>query len=172
MQGVPRNKVALLLHDPQWDAEFVRVKGLLQALWGAAVLDVQHIGSTAIQGICAKPILDVAVMVRSFADMDVAALTALGYEPCGLQPPDFSRHLFVLRGGEERLSLQHIHVYQPNDLDFARCVGFCAYLNAHPEEARAYAALKQTLAARFPDDRIAYGDGKAAFIQAIYDKLP
>ena len=73
MQGVKRNMVRLLPHDDAWEAEFRETEARLRDLWGDSVLDVQHIGSTAVKGIWAKPILDVAVVVKSYADMDIGA---------------------------------------------------------------------------------------------------
>ena len=159
MQGVERYKVRLVPHDERWHDEFLTVRARIQALWNEAVVDIQHFGSTSIHGIWAKPILDIAVVVKSFDAMDTGAMKRAGYDDCGLQDPDRSRYLFVLRG-EGGLSLHHIHCYLPDDADFKRCVGFRDYLNSHPEAAQAYSELKRKLAAAYPDDRFAYTDAK------------
>jgi len=135
LQGVDQYKVKLLPHDPLWQVEFIKTKALIQALWKDNTVDIQHFGSTAIRGIAAKPILDVAVVVKSFAEMDIEAMTRAGYEYCSLREPDNDRHFFMLRG-ENEISLHHIHCYEPNNIDFKRCIGFRDYLNAHPEEAK------------------------------------
>ena len=166
MEGVERYKVRLLAHNPAWAAEFHRAKSLIENTWGENVLAIEHVGSTAIPSIPAKPVLDAAVMVRSLGQLDIEALTRLGYDFCGYQNEEKSRILFVLRG-ENQISLQHIHVYAENDPDFYRQVFFRDYLNAHPESAAEYAALKKSLATQFSDDRASYTKGKAAFIQKI-----
>ncbi len=68
MQGVERYKVMLLLYDEMWEEEFLSVKERIHKIWNSNVLDVQHIGSTSIRGIYAKPILDVAIALKSFAN--------------------------------------------------------------------------------------------------------
>lgn len=79
-------------------------------------------------------------------------------------------HLFVLRGPGE-ISLQHIHCYDQTAPEFDRIVGFRDYLNAHPDAARLYEALKKDLAEKYPDNRPAYTKGKVDFIQNICEKF-
>ncbi len=170
MEGVERYKVRLLRHNPAWAAEFHKTRERIQLAWNENILAIEHVGSTAIPSIPAKPVLDVAVMVKSIGGLDIEALIRLGYDFCGYQNEAKSRVLFVLRG-ENQISLQHIHCYSENDPDFFRQVGFRDYLNTHPCAAVEYAALKRTLAAQFPDDRAAYTKGKAEFIRNILDQL-
>lgn len=166
MEGVKRYSVRLLPHNPAWEAEFCRVHDLLREIWGGNLIRAEHVGSTAIPSIPAKPVLDAAVMLKSVEDMDAQALVSLGYEDCGYQNEERSRRLFVLRG-ENEISLQHIHCYGENDPDFYRQVFFRDYLNSHPAAAREYAKLKQRLAERFADDRASYTRGKAEFVKSI-----
>jgi len=167
MEGVERYKVRLLRHNPAWAAEFYRIKSLLEGVWGDDLLAAEHVGSTAIPATPAKPVLDVAVMVRSLAALDREVLVRAGYDDCGWQNEPKTRLLFVLRG-ENQISLHHIHCYQEGDPEFYRQVGFRDYLNAHPESAQEYAALKERLAETHPDDRAAYTRGKAEFILRIH----
>lgn len=164
MEGVERYQVRLLPHQEAWEREFLAVRRLLWETLGSVALDIQHVGSTAMRGLEAKPILDVAVLVRSFGEMNAAGLTARGYEDCG-ESGVSGRRLFVLRDGT--LSLRHIHCYEPGDPSFGAQVRFRDYLNAHPGEARAYGALKRALAAEYAGDRARYTAGKHAFIQRV-----
>ncbi len=170
MQGVERYKVRLLPHDERWRSEFEETKIRLRVLWKENVVDIQHFGSTSIQGVWAKPILDVAVVLKSFDELDAEAMTRAGYDDCGFQDPDHTRRLFVLRGDNE-VSLHHIHCYEPDDADFKRCIGFRDYLNSHPKEAQEYSELKRKLAEKYPEDRFAYTDAKWGFVKSIYDAL-
>lgn len=170
MEGVERYKVRLLMHNPAWAAEFHRVRETIRRAWGENVLAVEHVGSTAVPSIPAKPVLDAAVKLKSLDRMDAVALVRLGYEFCGEQGGGERRVLFVLRG-EQQVSLQHIHCYEAGGTGFDRQVGFRDYLIAHPEEARAYAGLKERLAAQYADDRAAYTKGKEAFIREIHRKM-
>ncbi len=177
MQGVEQNKVRLFYHDESWEEEFFEVKAQLFNIWTDNVVEIQHFGSTAIKGICAKPILDVAVVIRSFSSMDKAAMERVGYEGCGMQTPDNKRYLFVLRKENEvegrlPVSLRHIHVYEPGNPDYFRCIGFRDYLISHPETAAMYSSLKLRLAEQNPDDRDTYTRAKTNFIQCVCSQLP
>lgn len=163
MEGVPRGKVRLLPHDPAWDAEFLTVKAEIQQLWSGNVLDIQHVGSTAIPTILAKPILDVAVLLRSIEAMDHQALEDLGYDYLGHHGGGW---LYVLRSGNGD-SLRHIHCYPQGDLDFMRQVTFRDHLLSHPETAAEYEQLKCSLLERFAGDRAAYTSRKTEFIMGV-----
>ena len=163
MEGTPRGKVRLLPHNPAWDAEFQTVKAEILRLWGGNVLDIQHVGSTAIPAIAAKPILDVAVLLRSIETMDHQALEDLGYDYLGCHGGGW---LYVLRS-ETGDSLRHIHCYPQGDPDFTRQVAFRDYLLSHPETAAEYAQLKRGLAEQFAQDRGAYTARKTEFVLKV-----
>jgi GrpB-like predicted nucleotidyltransferase (UPF0157 family) len=165
MEGVERYKVRLLPHSGEWEKEFISVKKLLTDILGADALDIQHVGSTAILGICAKPILDVAVRVVSFSSLNIEGMKRNGYEDCGESGVP-GRRLFVLRK-DGSISLHHIHCYEADNMDFENLVRFRDYLNSHPDYAIQYDELKLSLAERYPNDRILYTNGKESFIQNI-----
>lgn len=165
MRGVEPLKVVLQPHSAEWAAEFERARAVICAAWGDNVLSVEHIGSTAIIGIWAKPILDIAVILKSFAEMDVSALRAVGYTYIGYRQPD-ARHFF-LREDENGREIEYIHCYEPGNADLARCLRFRDYLNAHPDAAEEYSRLKIKLAQAHADDRYAYSAAKADFITNI-----
>ena len=102
--------------------------------------------------------------------MNKDKLEELGYDYRGLQHGKETYHLFVLRGAGE-LSLHHIHCYDKSDEEFFQLVGFRDYLCTHEEKAAEYEKLKKSLAAQYPLDRVAYAEGKKAFIQGIYKTL-
>lgn len=170
MEGVKRNKVTLFPHNNEWDKEYQAVRKEIEEVWRDNLLDIQHVGSTAITNIYAKPILDVAVRLDSIEQMDSQALARHGYEYIGPQNARGSYHLFVMRS-DEGLSLRHIHCYGKNEKEFFQLVGFRDYLNEHAEAAKQYEDLKKTLASDFPEDRVAYTKGKEEFIKGIYHIL-
>ncbi|MCM1259488.1 MAG: GrpB family protein [Prevotella sp.] len=170
MEGVKRYQVRLLPHHTAWDSEFERVQKMLKLCWKEDIIDIQHVGSTAIPSICAKPILDVAVKVKSLNALDKEALVQKGYDDCGSQGGQTTHVLFVLRGPHQ-VSLQHIHCYDQADNEFDQLVGFRDYLNAHLEVALAYQTLKISLAEQYRYDRETYTRKKAPFILAIYRQL-
>ncbi|OAA84970.1 GrpB family protein [Clostridium ljungdahlii] len=170
MQGVERYKVRLLPHCKEWKEEFEEAKKQLKEIFGDNVNDIQHVGSTSINGIYAKPILDIAIVLKSFEDMNIEEMKRAGYDYCGPQNKEKNRYLFVLRG-EEEISLRHVHCYEPNNIDFYFVTRFRDFLNEHEEYAKEYSDLKISLAKQYPDDRITYTDKKESFVRMIYQKL-
>ena len=111
MEGVERYKVKLVPYSKEWEKEYEETKDDIIKIWSNNILDIQHVGSTAINDIlCAKPILDVAVRLNSLANMNIEAMKRLGYEFCGARNEEKTYYLFVLRG-ENQISLKHIHCY-------------------------------------------------------------
>ncbi len=170
MEGVERYKVRLLPHNVEWKQEFLRTQNELEEVWSENIIDIQHVGSTAITTIYAKPILDIAVKLKSISDMNIEALRQRGYSYRGPQNGNTKYHLFVLRG-DSQISLRHIHCYDKEEKEFNMLVGFRDYLNTHSDEAEKYEQLKLEFAKRYPDDRSAYTNGKEEFIESIYSKI-
>jgi GrpB-like predicted nucleotidyltransferase (UPF0157 family) len=168
MIGLERDTVRLTPYQADWAHLYAAEKARLQGAVGEHVLDIQHVGSTAISDIVAKPILDIAVAVCSFeaAYVCVAPIEALGYEYVGENGIP-RRHYFVRRDPETGQTLVHLHMNELGGPDWENQILFRDYLLAHPEAAAEYAVLKRDLAAQFPRDREAYTDGKAPFIEHI-----
>ncbi len=168
MIGLERDTVRLAPYETGWARLYEAERARLQAAVGEHVLDIQHVGSTAIPGIVAKPILDIAVAVHSFeaAYVCVAPIEALGYEYVGENGIP-RRHYFVRRDPETGQTLVHLHMNELDGPDWENQVLFRDYLLAHPEAAAEYATLKRDLAAQYPRDREAYTEGKAQFIVQV-----
>ena len=163
--GLQRGQVIVVPYDPRWPGLFDEAAGQLRASLGSAILDVQHVGSTAVPGLCAKPILDVLVSVRDFAvarEM-IPQLATLGYE---FRPdeeiPD--RHYFRRPPGGE-LRTHHLSLSEPGSRHHTVTLAFRDALRRNPGLAAAYARLKLELARRFPFDRPAYIEGKSQFVR-------
>lgn len=154
-------------HDPAWADEARAEIARLTAALGEAVVCIEHIGSTSIPRIAAKPIIDLLPLASSLAAVDARAndVIALGYDwrgeygiPgrrfCTRTDPATGRRLF------------NVHIFASDSPDTARHVAFRDYLRAHPDEARAYEAEKQRAAALHPADVFAYNDEKNDWIKA------
>jgi GrpB-like predicted nucleotidyltransferase (UPF0157 family) len=170
MEGVERYKIRLLPHNKKWADEYRQVKRQIEQIWNDNIMDIQHVGSTAIKNIPAKPILDIAVRLKSIQYMDVDAFMRLGYEYCGPRGGCDTYHLYILRG-ENHISLRHIHCYDASNHEFFQLVGFRDYLNSHPDVAMKYSELKKKLAFLYSEDRETYTKGKEDFIKNIYAAL-
>jgi GrpB-like predicted nucleotidyltransferase (UPF0157 family) len=162
--GLVKDTVRVVPYTPEWARLFEEEKSRLLAVIGPYVLDIQHVGSTSIPGMAAKPILDIAIAVRNFeeARVCIAPIEQLGYEYRG----EFGiprRHYFTK--GEPRT--HHIHMNELGSRDWNNQIDFRDYLIRHPDAAREYAGLKLELAQAHPADRQGYLDGKGPFVERV-----
>ena len=97
LEGVERYKVNLLPHNPFWTEEFIEVKDKFETALNDVLDDIQHVGSTAIPTVWAKPILDVAILAKRFGNIEIEKIKKLGYDYCGVDDNNSNYHLFVLR---------------------------------------------------------------------------
>ncbi len=166
--GLERHTVTLKPHDAGWAELFEAERLQLKPVLGNEV-DVQHIGSTAVSGLQAKPVLDIGVAVEDFdaAFAFVEPLKTLGYTFRGEQGI-LRRHYFVK--GRDKNRTHHLHMLERTNPEWRRLLFFRDYLRAHPEALEQYQKLKTYLAKRFPNDREAYTRGKNAFIQDILNR--
>jgi GrpB-like predicted nucleotidyltransferase (UPF0157 family) len=164
--------IAVTDYDPEWPAMFEQERAKLEAALGSLVVTIEHVGSTAVPGLAAKPIIDLAVGVRSLAEAQarcIGALQTLGYTYI----PEYRSWLpdeLFFRKGVPGPWTHHVHVMEPSTSDWERRLLFRDYLRAHPDAAEAYMDLKRRLAVAFKDDIAAYRTGKGAFVQEAVAK--
>ena len=134
------------------------------------MVTIEHVGSTSIPGLAAKPVIDILVGVTSLAagEQAVPALEALGYEYRGEN--GIPGRLYFCKGVVRYRRTHHLHMVETGHEQWRPMLSFRDYLRAHPDEARHYEALKRNLAAQFRDNRQAYTDGKEHFVKAILGK--
>ena len=164
--GLERATVVLRPYDGRWAELFELERLRLQTALGDDVLAVEHIGSTSVPGLAAKPILDVGVAVERFeaAFALVPRLEELGYTFRGEQGIP-RRHYFVR--GSDQSRTHHLHLLEQSNPEWRDLLGFRDRLRAQPETLRAYEALKRGLAKRYLNDREAYTDGKYRFVRTV-----
>ncbi len=162
-------KVEVAPYDPAWPAQFQAEADRLRPLFSDNLVAIHHMGSTAVPGLSAKPILDLLVEVRDLARVDALneALGALGYTPRGEYGLPGRRYFPRILPGATDRHTHHVHVYQTGNPENARHLAVRDYLRAHPDEAAAYAQIKQALADQHPWDIDAYVDGKDAYVKAL-----
>ena len=161
--------VEIVPYDPAWPAAAVAATDEVVAALAPWVLDVEHIGSTAVPGLAAKPVIDLMVGVRSLDDSPaiIVAVEGLGYE----YGPEFeievpSRRYF--RRYVDGVRTHQIHLVERTDTAWwDRHVAFRDWLRTHDDDRDAYADLKRRLAVEHRHDRAAYTDAKSDFIHAI-----
>lgn len=158
-------KVCVVPPDPFWPAMYEVEASQLREALGALVVEVHHIGSTAIVGIFAKPIIDILLVVQDLESLDAhnETMILLGYEPKGeFGIPD---RRYFRKGSSINGRTHQVHSFKGGSPDTLRHIAFRDYMNHHAEAAQEYSALKQELAAAFPNDIQAYMNGKDAFIK-------
>ena len=167
MIGLKRGTVKLIEHQDEWRGEAEKAIESLKGLLAGVAVDIQHVGSTAVPSIHAKPILDVVVGVRKLEDI-LAYKAVLEQSGVVFRGEDVKGQLlFVMGDFEKDVRTHHIHVVEWNGSAWKNYINFRDYLNAFPEKARMYDACKQRLASRFPDDRKRYTAGKQERIDCL-----
>ncbi len=158
--------IKIVAYDPSWPVAFEQEAARLAGIFNENLVAIHHIGSTAVPGLHAKPVIDILPVVRDISRVDLLdpVMQAAGYEPWG-EHGIAGRRLFT-KGGEEHRT-HNVHVFQVGSPDIARHLDFRDYLRTHPEVAQEFAQLKVPLARQFPDDVTAYNLGKEPFIQEI-----
>jgi GrpB-like predicted nucleotidyltransferase (UPF0157 family) len=159
--GPQPGPVTLVEYDAAWATRYERERARILAALGARVLAIEHIGSTSVPGLAAKPVVDIDVAVADPEDEAafVPDLEAAGYV---LRVRDPGHRM--LRTPEQDV---HVHVWPPGDENMARDLRFRDRLRASPEDRAAYEARKRELAGRDWAARQDYADAKGPLIRAI-----
>ena len=161
--------VAIRDYDATWPARFLELAGRVKAHLGALVMRVEHVGSTAVPGLVAKPVIDMDVVLASPSARPEAIrrLGLLGYTHEG-ELGIAGRDAFRWPDGEVR---HHLYVLTADAAELRRHVAFRDALRADRTTRDAYSELKRSLAVRYSHDRKAYTDAKAAFITKIIEAV-
>lgn len=163
------DEVVIVDYDPSWPEQFAEIAARVRAAFAdGPLIAVEHVGSTAVPGLAAKPVIDLNVVVSARGDVPnaIARLAELGYVHEGDKGVP-GREAFLWSPGTRR---HHLYLCLCDNTEHRRHVAFRDYLREHPGEAQRYEALKRDLAARFRDDRAAYNDGKTQFVEAVLKK--
>jgi GrpB-like predicted nucleotidyltransferase (UPF0157 family) len=160
--------VIVMDYDPHWPNLFEELRVPVVAELRDLVVIVEHVGSTAVPGLAAKPIIDMDVVVPSVADIPeaIARLAILGYVRRG-DLGITGRESFISPAGKPR---HHLYVCALGSEELRRHRTFRDYLLTHPDDARAYGALKKAAALRFAEDRAAYTEAKTRFVAAVLQR--
>ena len=165
MLGLKRGTVLLAPHEKSWETYAAETMDRLRAILGDRAVEMQHVGSTAVPAIQAKPIVDLAVAVRQLSDVEplFPALEKQGFYHAA-HCDDEGQILLVCGDLEADTRTCHIHVVRAESMEWRNYLNFRDYLNFYPKKAAEYEALKKELQQRFPNDRKAYTEGKAEWI--------
>lgn len=174
MIGLKRGVVELVDHQIEWEFNAKEIIVKLKGIFDDVATDIQHVGSTAICGIKAKPIIDIAVSVDDFTEVEAltAALKAEGILRRGWE--DDTQMLFAIGdySKSDGIVTHFIHIVKTDSIEWWNYINFRDYLNTTPSIAKEYEALKMQLAAENPHDkgREKYLEGKHDFVTAKFNE--
>ena len=166
-------QVILMPYDSHWPKWFIDEKNKISSTLTELAIDIEHIGSTAIEGLAAKPILDIMIGAKNIEIVEkcIAPLEHLAYDYVPALEENFPDRRFLHKG--PNLANQHIHLHMVvKHSDFwKRQLFFRDYLRQNKNAALAYQTLKYDLAKQYKMDVAGYTDAKSDFIQNILDKM-
>ena len=155
-------------YHPAWPAIYNQEAERWKSALCDLLLDIQHIGSTAVPGLAAKPIVDILLVVTSLQELDAcdAAIKAMGYMPRGEY--GISGRRYFIKGGDRRT--HHVHAFANGSQHIVRHLAFRDYLRRHPDLAEQYAAIKRKAVAACGGSSAIYSQLKNDFI-CCHEKL-
>jgi len=167
MLGLHRDEVRLVPYEPRWAHAFAEEKTILLAHGQFYIHRIEHVGSTAVPGLIAKPILDIAVIVHPEINMEALSrrFVHIGYIDRGDRKRE-GGHLFVKEAALD-VRTHHVHVINVLDKQWRDYVAFRDRLRTDENVRRRYAALKRNLYQQHEKERQRYTRGKAEFIQYV-----
>lgn len=166
------NPVMIVDYDPRWPDIYLEEKERILGAVGEKIKDIEHIGSTAVPGLGAKPVIDIMVSVKDVetAHECVDPLGRIGYTDITPQPLSWNQDWFYCLGKGPHSTGFHLHLVREGSDHWDGHILFRDYLRAHPETARTYYDLKKRLATEYGADREGYTDAKTSFIESVLVK--
>lgn len=170
MVGLKRGTVLMCNYCAEWEIEAKNIIVQLKEVLGAYAVDIQHIGSTSIKGIKAKPIIDIAIGVKDFADLDnyLEPLLNIGVYKSSGQP--FEDIILFSKDDDNGNRVNNIQVVIYGEEQWNKHILFRNYMNSHPDKALEYERIKVESAELFTNDVLSYSNYKSAFIADCIEK--
>ena len=164
--ALKRGIVELEDYNSNWKNEYEKEEKLLKEVLKDDIIEIEHVGSTSIPGLKAKPVIDIIVVINSLSDIDKIEekLKRYDYENRGHQGVD---DRFFFAKGKEDARTHYIHFVEPKSKTYYNLTYFKRYLLEHPEYIKKYGDLKQELATIYKDERPKYTNGKNEFITNV-----
>ena len=158
-------KIIVLPYDERWKTAFIEIKNELEKALGGLALAIEHVGSTSVEGLSAKPIIDIDVVIEDYSVFDavVENLAAVGYEhegDLGIKDREAFRY-----DDKPHLHRHHLYVCPKDSAELHRHITFRDFLRKHPEAVEEYGAVKQNGAELYPTDIDKYIEHKTACIE-------
>jgi len=166
--GLKVGTVKLERFNSNWKKMFLKEKMSLEKVFGKIALQIEHVGSTSIEGICAKPIIDIMVAINRFKDFE-PVMDYFSKEPYSIKEDSSTDEILVRKGSEENRT-HFIHIVEINSKRYRDTLAFRDYLRSHESAKSEYEKLKIDLANKYANDRKSYTSSKNDFIQKILEE--
>lgn len=161
--------VIVVPYDEKWPEEFTKIKEELKAAMGNRFISIEHVGSTSVHGLAAKPIIDIDVIIKKDMFTEVKkALEAIGYVhegDLGIKGREAFKY-----DHKEHLMTHHLYVCFEDCPELHRHITFRNWLRSHPEDVMDYSKVKMDMSKKYPYDIDSYIEGKSPCIEKIYKK--
>ncbi|MBR6402272.1 MAG: GrpB family protein [Eubacterium sp.] len=163
--------VVVLPYDEKWKQDFLMIKDELTSALGQLAMRIEHVGSTSVEGLSAKPIIDIDVVILDYTVFEevVSALGTIGYQYEG-DLGIAGREAFKY-DGKDHLRKHHLYVCPSNSQELKRHIAFRDYLRTHSGAVREYSRIKEEGARIYPYDMDKYIEHKTPFIEKIYKEI-
>lgn len=161
-------KIAVLPYDKAWQSDFEKIKAEIEIAVGDLIVGIEHVGSTAVEGMSAKPCIDIDIVIRDYTVLEeiIRRLETIGY----LHEGDLGikgREAFKY-SDKPHLKTHHLYVCLQDSEELHRHIVFRDYLRTQPEAVKKYSAVKETAARLFPNDIDGYIRYKSPCIEKLY----
>ena len=166
-----RRHIIVQPYDEMWNQDFISISNEIRDALGELALRIEHVGSTSVPGLSAKPVIDIDVVIRDHSVLDevVSRLAKIGYQHEG-NLGIAGREAFGYEG-KEHLKEHHLYVCPEDSPELKRHTAFRDYLRSHPEAVREYSRIKEEAAALYPYDIDGYIRHKSPVIEKIYKEI-
>ena len=163
--------IVVLPYDEQWKNDFLQIKAELTNVLGQLAIEIEHVGSTSVQGLSAKPIIDIDVVIEDYSRLEnvISALGKIGYRHEG-DLGIAGREAFKY-DGKEHMRKHHLYVCPKDSQELKRHIAFRNYLQSHPNAIQEYSRIKEEGAELYPYDINRYIEHKSPFIEKIYTEI-
>ena len=161
-------KVVVVSYDKSWKTAFEEIQQELESVIGDLIVGIEHVGSTSVEGMSAKPCIDIDVVIDdyTFFDAVVSRLETIGYiheGDLGIKDREAFRY-----SNKPHLQTHHLYVCPRHSAELHRHMTFRDFLRRCPEAAKKYSEVKETAARLFPDDIDRYMEYKSSCIEELY----
>ena len=164
------NKDIVLPYDVAWQSAFEKIKGEIEEAIGDLIIGIEHVGSTSVEGMSAKPCIDIDVIIKNYSVFPAVVddLKAIGYiheGDLGIKDREAFKY-----SGKEHLQMHHLYVCPQYSEELHRHIVFRDFLRNDPEAVKKYSLIKEKAAELFPNDIDGYIEYKSPCIEELYKK--